>query len=370
MKKLLKKQPFDYWIFVFSLMLIALGLVMVFSASTPYAKIAFNDIHFFFNKQVLAALIGFGLMIIFSFINYRVFKKAALGIIVLGFILIIVVLFKGVGQLYNDSRRWLAWGPGFQPSEFFKLALIIFLAYSISKRQDTINTLFKGVGYHVLFLIAGGILLLREPHLSATVIISIITFIMLFIGGVKFFHLLLTGVIGVGAIYAFATMTEYTNDRLSTFLNPFEDASNLGYQLVQSYYAIASGGVFGRGLGKSIQKFLYMPEQHNDFIFSILAEELGLVGCIVVIVLFFLLVFRGIKVAAGCHDMFGKLLATGISALFFIQAILNIAVVTGLIPTTGISLPFFSYGGTNLVVSMLEVGILLNISRNANRDKV
>ncbi len=189
----------------------------------------------------------------------------------------------------------------------------------------------------------------------------------MFIGGAKLYQLVTVGVLAGGGLALFAVLTEYTNERLTMFLDPFKDARNLGYQLVQSFYAISSGGLFGRGLGKSIQKFLYMPEQHNDFIFSILAEELGLIGCVVVIGLFFLLVFRGIKVAANCKDMFGKLLATGISVLFFIQAILNIAVVTGLIPTTGISLPFFSYGGTNLVVSMLEVGILLSISRQTKR---
>ncbi|MBN2851636.1 MAG: putative lipid II flippase FtsW [Clostridia bacterium] len=369
MKKLFVTKPFDYWIFVFAMMLISLGIVMVFSASTPYAKMKFDNIYYFLNKQLLAAGIGLILMLAVSFIDYRLFKKVAIPAIALGFILIIIVLIPGIGQIYNGSRRWIDWGPGFQPSEFFKIALIIFLSYSISKNQEHMSKFFKGLMYHLLFLAVAALLLLREPHLSATVIISLVTIIMLFIGGVKIYQLIILGVIGGGGLAAFAFLTEYTNDRLTMFLDPFKDPLDLGYQLVQSFFAIGSGGLLGRGLGKSIQKFLYMPEQHNDFIFSILAEELGFIGCVVVIGLFFMLVYRGIRVAVQCEDTFGKLLASGISVLFFLQAILNIAVVTGSVPTTGISLPFFSYGGTNLVVSMFEVGILLSISRQNIRSR-
>jgi len=366
MKKIFNKNPFDYWIFAFSLMLIALGIVMVFSASTPYAKMHFNNIYYFLDKQLLAALIGFVVMIFTSFIDYKLLKKTAIALLVLGYISLVLVLIPGIGQIYNGAQRWINWGPGFQPSELFKVALIIFLSFSIAKNYEKMNKFLKGVMYHLLYVALAAVLLLREPHLSATVIIIAVAFVMLFIGGAKIYQLISIGIIGGSAITMFAIATDYTNDRLMIFLHPFSDPLDLGYQLIQSFYAISAGGVFGRGLGKSIQKFLYMPEQHNDFIFSILAEELGFIGCVVVIVLFFLLVYRGIKVASSCKDIFGKMLASGISVLFFIQAFLNIAVVTGSIPPTGISLPFFSYGGTNLVVSMFEIGILLSISRFSN----
>jgi len=366
MKKIFNKNPFDYWIFAFSLMLIALGIVMVFSASTPYAKMHFNNIYYFLDKQLKAALIGFILMIITSFVDYKLLKKAAIFLIVLGYVLLILVLIPGIGQTYNGAQRWIDWAFGFQPSELFKIALIVFFSYSISKNYKQMNQFLKGIIYHLLYVALAAVLLLMEPHLSATIIIISVAFAMLFIGGAKIYQLIAIGVVGGGALTIFAIATDYTNDRLMIFLHPFSDPLNLGYQLIQSFYAISAGGLFGRGLGKSIQKFLYMPEQHNDFIFSILAEELGFVGCVVVIVLFFLLVYRGIKVASSCKDVFGKMLASGISVLFFIQAFLNIAVVTGSIPPTGISLPFFSYGGTNLVVSMFEIGILLSISRYSN----
>ncbi|MCK5811451.1 MAG: putative lipid II flippase FtsW [Clostridiales bacterium] len=368
MKKLFYTKPFDYWIFVFTLMLVSLGIIMVFSASTPYAKMAFDNIYYFLNKQLIAAGIGLILMIGLSFIDYRLLKLIALLFIGLCFLLLIAVLIPGIGQIYNGARRWIDLGPGFQPSEFFKLALIIFLSYSISKNQEKVSTSIKWVLYHLTFLAIAAVLLLAEPHLSATIIISIITFLLLFIGGAKFHHLMICGFVGGAGLVGFAVLTDYTNDRLTIFLNPFKDPLDLGYQLIQSFYAIGAGGLLGRGLGKSVQKFLYMPEQHNDFIFSILAEELGFIGCLVVILLFFLLVYRGMRVSINTKDPFGKLLAGGISCLFFIQAILNIGVVTGALPTTGISLPFFSFGGTSLVVNMVEIGLLLSISRHAKRS--
>lgn len=367
MKKIFYTKPFDYWIFVFTLMLVSLGIIMVFSASTPYAKMAFDNIYYFLNKQLIAAAIGLVLMIGLSFIDYRLFKLIAILFLSICFGLLIIVLIPGIGQIYNGARRWIDWGTGFQPSEFFKLALIIFLSYSIAKKQEKVTTSIFGVLYHLIFLAVAAVLLLLEPHLSATVIISIITFLLLFIGGAKLHHLLISGTLGASALVGFAILTDYTNERLTIFLDPFKDPLNLGYQLIQSFYAIGAGGLLGRGLGKSVQKFLYMPEQHNDFIFSILAEELGFIGCFVVILLFFLLVYRGMMVSINTRDPFGKLLAGGISCLFFIQAVLNIGVVTGALPTTGISLPFFSYGGTSLVVNMVEIGLLLSISRHVKR---
>ncbi len=361
-------KPVDFYIFVFTLILIAIGLVMVFSASTPAAKNQFNDIYHYLKQQLFAFGVGFAAMITASLIDYKVYRKFAFYIFGAAFIMICLVLIPGIGTVYNNARRWITIG-GFdlQPSEIYKFAIIVIFARLLTDDKIKLEKLIKGYLPFLGILVISAFLLIMEPHLSGTIIVMSLGLILLFIGGAKIWHLVVTVILGGAGLAAVTYYFEYMWTRVVTWLDPFAYAQGDGYQVVQSLYAIGSGGLLGQGAGKSMQKFLYIPEPQNDFIFAILAEELGFLGVTVVIVLFFLLLYRGVKTAADCPDKFGGLMATGITSLIFIQAVLNIAVVTGSVPATGISLPFFSAGGTGLVMFMGEIGILLNISRNRGR---
>jgi len=361
-------RPVDFYIVIFTLILIAIGLVMVFSASTPAAKNQFNDIYHYLKQQLYAFGIGFIAMVAASLIDYRIFRKLAYIIFGVAFILICLVLFDGIGTVYNNARRWITIGSfDLQPSEIYKFAIIVLFARLLTEERIKVEKFFKGYVPFIGILLVSAVLLILEPHLSGTIIVVSIGMVLLYAGGAKIWQLAMTVIIGGGALAAVSYYIEYMWTRVVTWLDPFAYAQGDGYQVVQSLYAIGSGGLLGKGAGKSMQKFLYIPEPQNDFIFAILAEELGFLGVALVIILFFLLFYRGVKVAADCPDRFGGLMATGITSLIFIQAVLNIAVVTGSVPATGISLPFFSAGGTGLVMFMGEIGILLNISRTIGK---
>ncbi len=364
MERSRKIRPFNFLIFTFTLILIALGIVMVFSASTPAAKNQFDNIYHYLTQQLIAFGVGLIAMIAASFLNYSAYKKAAWFIFGGALALLGLVLIPGIGTVYNNARRWITIG-GFdlQPSEIYKFAIIVLFSKLLSEDKIKTKKFFKGYLVYIGILAVSSVLLISEPHLSGTIIVLSIGLILLFAGGAKLWHILVTIVPGAAGLYYVAMYTEYMKARIVTWLDPFAYAQGDGYQVVQSLYAIGSGGLLGKGAGKSMQKFLYIPEPQNDFIFAILAEELGFIGVIVVISLFVMLMYQGFKVAKSSPDKFAGLMATGISALIFIQAVLNIAVVTGSVPVTGISLPFFSAGGTGLVMFMGEIGILLNISR-------
>jgi len=365
-----KIQPFNFLIFTFTLILIALGIVMVFSASTPAAKNQFDNIYYFLYQQLIAFGIGFAALMAASFINYKFYKKIAWFIFGGSLILLILVLIPGIGTIYNGAQRWISIGSfDLQPSEIYKFAIIVLFAKLLSEDKVKTGKFFKGYLLYIGILGISTGLLIVEPHLSGTIIVLSIGFILLFAGGAKLWHMLVTIVPGAAGLAYVAMYTEYMKARIVTWMDPFAYAQGDGYQVVQSLYAIGSGGLLGKGAGKSMQKFLYIPEPQNDFIFAILAEELGFIGVVVVISLFVMLMYQGFKVAKSSPDKFAGLLATGIPALIFIQAVLNIAVVTGSVPATGISLPFFSAGGTGLVMFMGEIGILLNISRYAGKVK-
>ena len=305
-------------------------------------------------------------MFFISMIDYRIYKGRIADIGIVGAIILLALVFvPGLGVTRNDATRWLNIGIQFQPSEIMKVAIIIFLSAKISKYPESINRFWKGMLLYLLLLgvIAG--LLLFEPHMSATVIILIISASIMFSAGLSWKYIIPVGIGGVAACVVLALTAEYRMKRVMIFLDPWQDKLGDGWQIIQSIYAIASGGLFGVGLGKSTQKYMYIPEPHNDFIFAILSEELGFIGALGVIALFAIFIWRGIVIAMKAPDMFGTLLAVGITTMVGIQALHSIAVVSSAIPVTGIPLPFFSYGGTALIILLCSCGILLNISRNA-----
>jgi len=360
-----KTKNLDFSIFIVTLVLVCFGLVMVFSASYYYAKQQFDDSEYFFMKQVIGALVGLAGLILFTFFDYRRLKKFYIAGIVISAVLLSVVLVPGVGRTLNGSSRWLVVaGFSVQPSEIAKFALVLFVAAFISKKPQRIKSFFRGV--LPVLLVAGLFcgLILKQPNFSMVLTIAGLAFVMLIIGGMRVRHGMLLGSAGVAGAVALTVIEPYRLRRLLVFIDPWADPSDAGYQLIQSLYAIGSGGLFGNGLGHSRQKYLFLPYRESDFIFAIIVEELGFVGAVVVVGLFFFLIYRGIRVALSCPDMFGSLLAAGMSSLLAIQVLINICVVTGSIPPTGISLPFFSAGSSSLVICMSAMGVLLNISRS------
>ena len=364
-------NPIDYTMLITVLLLLSMGLIMVLSASSPTALSEGRSSYAYFIRQALFAGIGIVAMIIISKIDYRIYKKFYLLAYIASVILLVVVM--AIGKETNGAKRWIyiTKSLSFQPSEFVKLFMIIFFATILTKNKDNLKDFFNGWVKHLIMLVPIIGLLIIEPHLSASIVIIGICMIMMFLAGCKLWQIIVPSVvigiptflIGIFKIQKFA----HALKRITTFMNPWEDKLGAGWQVTQSLYAIGSGGVFGLGLGQSKQKYLYLPEPQNDFIFSVMAEELGFVGCVFVIILFAILIWRGILAAMKAPDMFGSLLAVGITSLIGIQTIINIAVVTSSMPATGMPLPFFSYGGTALFILLCEVGILLNVSRAGNK---
>ena len=363
------KNPIDFTLLITILLLLSIGLIMLLSASSPSALSESGNSYAYFFRQAIFAVAGLFMMWIISNIDYRFYQKYYKLAYIVAFLLLLAVPF--IGRTVNGAKRWIYVTDtlSVQPSEFAKILMIIFYAGILTKNRDDLGKYGKGIIKHVLFLGPIAILILLEPHLSATLVICGISIIMMILAGCKFWQMLVSGVcVGLPALIAMIVIEPYRLRRLITFLDPWQDPLGDGWQVIQSLYAIGSGGLFGLGLGQSRQKYLYLPEPQNDFIFSVLAEELGLVGCIFVIVLFAILIWRGILIAMKAPDMFGSLMAIGIVALIGIQAIINIAVVTSSMPATGMPLPFFSYGGTALFILLCEIGILLNISRASAKE--
>ncbi len=354
----------DYTLLITVFLLLSLGLIMVLSASSPTAISEGSSSYAYFIRQLLFAVLGLFAMFSISKIDYRFYKKVyRLGYFISIALLILVLL---IGKEVNGAKRWIMI-PGissFQPSELVKLLMIILYATVLTRDRDELGGFFKGIVKHILYLVPIALLLMLEPHLSATLVIAGICILMMVFAGCKLWQMVVPGLcVGIPGLIYIIINSAYRLKRVTTFLDPWSDQLGDGWQVIQSLYAIGSGGLFGLGLGQSKQKYLYLPEPQNDFIFSVLAEELGFVGCVFVIILFAILIWRGILIAMKAPDMFGSLLAIGITSLFALQVIINIAVVTSSMPATGMPLPFFSYGGTALFIIMCEVGILLNISR-------
>ncbi|WP_252218490.1 stage V sporulation protein E [Clostridium sp. CMCC3678] len=368
--KLKKKNmgQIDYGIFYSVVLLLAVGVVMVYSASSYYAMFKNNDSMYFLKRQLVWAVLGMIVLCTTMSIDYHKIKKYTLWLMI-GCVplLLVVFLFPGV----NGAQRWIQIGPmSFQPSELAKYVVVLFLAKGIEMKGYGIKNFSTGI---VPYLFVSGIyaaLVLAEKNLSIASVIMIVTFIVLFSAGGRIKHLFgIVAPLMVSAAVIFTVGEPYRRARMLNFVNPWKDPTGNGYQLIQSFYALGAGGVTGLGLGQSRQKTLYMPEPHNDFIFAIIGEELGLIGCLCIITLFVVFIWRGIKVAMSAKDTYGTLLAIGITSVIAVQSLINIAVVTGSMPVTGVPLPFISYGGTSLVINMAAMGVLLNISRQTEGKK-
>ena len=385
-----KRRPMRYKLFslgagldmpllIFILVLLAIGLVMLFSASYANSYYLQGNSYYYISRQAVFAVFGVAAMLLISTFDYHSFHKLAIVIFGVSLFLLVFLLIcryahiESIANWEGDATRWLNFGfVSFQPSEIAKFALIVLFAHMISRNLDRMDTFRYGVVPYVAIMGLVAALIFLESHLSATLIILALGAIMMFVGGTKPRWFLIGGVL-VAAVLLFVVVTKggYQMDRIRIWLDPFSSDldRDLTHQTRQSLYAIGSGGLLGVGLGQSRQKYLYLPAPQNDFIFAIVCEQLGFVGALVIIVLFALLIWRGVYVSIHARDKFGMLLGLGITFQVGLQAVLNICVVTNTIPNTGISLPFFSYGGTALLMLLGQMGILLNISRSANVEK-
>ena len=364
------RGPLDVPFLLLTLLLTGVGLIMLFSASFPMAYYeGVGPAHYLIRQGVFAAL-GIVAMLAIGRINYERYRVAGKYVLGLSIGLLVLVLVPGVGITVNNATRWLGVGElfRFQPSEIAKIGVILYFAEGISKKRERMRTFKHGILPYGVILGVIAALMILEPHLSGTVLILGIGAVMMFVGGIGM-EWVAVGLGGAGAV-AWAYLSGkigYNSSRIAIWRNPLSTDPDLmrgaGYQIRQSLLAIGSGGLLGVGLGKSRQKFMYLPERHNDFIFAIICEELGLIGATLIMAIFALLIIRGYWIALHARDRFGALLAVGVTTQVALQVFLNIAVVTNLIPNTGISLPFFSYGGTALVIQLAEMGLVLSVSR-------
>jgi len=354
----------DFILLMTTITLLLIGVMMVYSASAAWASFKFDDPFFFAKRQLFFAATGVAAMMFFMNIDYWTWRKWSKVLLIICFILLIVVLIPGVGLVRGGARSWLGVGAfSIQPSEFMKLAMIAFLAKFLSENQKLITSFKKGLLPSLsLVMLAFGIIML-QPDLGTGAVMVGTCVMMIYVAGARISHFGWLAVLGLVGFAGLIISAPYRIKRITSFLDPWSDPLGSGFQIIQSLYAIGPGGLMGLGLGESRQKYFYLPEPQTDFIFAILTEELGFIGGFIVISLFGILLWRGIRVALGAQDLFGSFLAVGIISMVAIQVMINIGVVTGLMPVTGITLPFLSYGGSSLTLMLVAMGVLLNISR-------
>lgn len=366
------RSGLDLPLFFITILLLVIGLIMLFSSSYPNAYYFKNkDSYYFIRSQIIWAILGIASMIFISYVDYHHLRKFAVPVLGLSFLMLVVVLFM---PAVNGVHRWIFLGPiSFQPSEVLKFSIVLAFAHFISINIHRMSTFKYGVLPYAILLAISVLFLFLEPHISCLIIVVLLAGGMLYIGGIKlrwFGIVLFLALALVAYIVLFTDKLTYANGRVKGWLDPFSpDCGADTWQTRQGLYAIGSGGLFGLGLGKSRQKYLYIPEPYNDFIFSVVCEELGFIRALLILVLFAMLIWRGIIISMKAKDRFGTLLGIGLIAQVGIQVILNIFVVTNTIPNTGISLPFFSYGGTSLVMLLSQIGIVLSISRTSSLEK-
>ncbi len=347
-----------------TLFLVLLGMIMVYSASSICAAQKFHDGAYFLKKQIAYGMLGITCMIVFMNTSYGILKKYAYPLWIVSIVLLVLVLVPAVGTRVGGAIRWLRVGPlSFQPSELAKFSLVVLLSCSLAKKDRLrIKRFSIGVLPHLIFVLPVFVLILMQPDFGTAVTVLGFLFIMLFVAGVPGIYLSAMSAVALAATAPLIVFKPYRLERLIAFLDPWKHASDTGFQLVQSFLSFAAGGLLGTGLGQGKQKLFYLPEPHTDFILSVVGEELGFIGVALVITLFVFIILCGIRTAAHAPDFFGSYLAIGISIFVGLQAVINMGVVMGLLPTKGMPLPFVSYGGTSLMINMISIGVLLNIS--------
>ncbi|MCY9658367.1 stage V sporulation protein E [Paenibacillus chondroitinus] len=354
----------DIWIIIPTLLLLTIGIIMVYSASSVLAFREFGDSLYYLKRQLIFAVLGIIAMFFTMNVDYLVWKKIARITLIVCFCMLIIVLIPGIGVVRGGARSWLGIGAfGIQPSEFMKMGMILYLSKLLSEQQSQITQFTKGLlpPLGIMGLAFG--LIMLQPDLGTGAVLVGASLLIIFISGARLLHLSYLGMIGVAGFIGLIIAAPYRLKRITAFLDPWQDPLGAGYQSIQSLYAIGPGGLVGLGLGMSRQKYSYLPEPQTDFIFSIIAEELGFIGGTLVLLLFTILVWRGMRAAITAPDTFASLIAVGIIGMIAVQVIINIGVVIGMFPVTGITLPFISAGGSSLTLMLTSVGILLNISR-------
>jgi cell division protein FtsW len=351
------------------LMLLVVSVVMVYSSSSIVALTTYDDPTFFMKRQLIWAVAGLGLMAITMRIDHRLLsdQRVVIGLVFISLALLAATLVPGIGKMINGSRRWLRFGMfSFQPSELAKFALVVYMSYYIAKKGARIRDFVNGLV--PAYVVCGVFLLLAalQPDFGATMTIAGVACVLLFAGGANLLHLGGTALAASPFVFFAVAHSAYRLRRIFSFLDPWEDPQGAGHQIIQSFLAFGSGGVFGRGLGEGRQKLLFLPERHSDFIYAVIGEELGLIGALAVLMLFLIILWRGVRIALSANEPFSRMLALGITVLICMQGMINMAVVTGLLPTKGIALPLVSYGGSSLVITLAAMGVLLNISKEAS----
>ncbi len=354
----------DKWMLLAIAGLLAVGMTMVLSTSYLYSQERYGDGTYFFRKQLIAMSAGLVALVACSFAPSALYRRFAYPLLALGLVCLTLVLVPGVGVSRGGARRWLMLpGFAFQPSELAKLVLVFYLAHSMAKKEQLIRTFSIGVLPHLIVSGIFALLLLLEPDFGTVLILTMLVYSMLFIGGARVPHLLATALMALPALVYVMTTAEYRLRRLMSFLDPWSDAAGSGFHVIQSLIAFGSGQLWGRGLGESRQKLFYLPEAHTDFVYSVIGEELGLFGALTVLALFGVIIVRGLKLTAKIEEPFDQYLAFGLTLLLGLQALIHMGVVMGLMPTKGLVLPFISYGGSAMVINLMEAGILLGLSR-------
>lgn len=363
-----RKRGIDFILLMTTLSLVGIGIVMVYSTSAIIAGDRYGDPYYFLKRQALYAGFGLILMILMMLFPYQRLKVLAYPLFILSVLLLVAVLIPGVGHRAGGAMRWLKFQSfSFQPSEFAKFALVIFLAYLLVKKEEKIRTF--SFGFLPPVLLSGMVvaLVMKEPDFGAALFITVMVFLLLFLSGARLIYIIGTFLIALPVVYYFLMNVGYRSKRVMSFIRPWEDPTGTSFQIIQSFLSFGSGGLFGLGLGEGRQKLFFLPAPHTDFIFSIIGEELGLFGAMIVLLLFFILTLRGVQIGLSLEDRFGAYLALGITLMISLQGLINMGVVLGLLPTKGLTLPFVSYGGTSLVVNLVGVGILLHLSAQVER---
>jgi len=364
--KMNKSLSFDKMTFTITLVLVALGILMIYSSSAIRAQERFGDSYFFLKRQLIWAFLGTLAMVLVMKLEYRKWQKLAFPLFLLSLLFLTLVLIPHLGVKVNGARRWLSlFGLSFQPTELAKIALILFLSHLLAKKGPQIQEFSSGL---LPLLVATGMIvapILLQPNFGNVGVLLMVAAMIYFVGGARISHLLLLSAGSIPLLYLLMMHFSHARSRLLTLFDPSRVPEQARYQIKQSFYALGPGGFLGRGLGDGMQKLFYLPEPHTDFIFAIIGEEVGFLGTSMIVLLFGIILWRGMRIALRAPDPFGRFLAIGITSLIVSQALINVGMVVGLLPTTGLPLPFISFGGSSLVFSLIQIGVLLNISHYA-----